>query len=166
MRPISVSSIVLVICLMVALVSSAGCLCGPIYSASPAPSASLEPAADPAMGQIDADLARGPVFVDFGATWCEWCVKEKPVIDHLTSEYPGITFYSVDVDNDTDLARAFYVGGIPQMNVIVKKNADGSYLYMGPSGQPTGDRKKSAIIGYTESDQLEPVLNASLDARK
>ena len=121
--------------------------------------------ADSAMGQIDTGLAKGPVFVEFGASWCEWCTKEKPIVEGLSQEYPGITFINVDTDNDTELAQDFYVNAIPQMNLIVRKNTNGSYLYIDATGEATADRKKSAIIGYTEQDQLKPILDAALKAR-
>jgi thioredoxin 1 len=137
-----------------------GCVGMPVKTSGSTPST------DPAMERFDADLASGPVFVEFGASWCEWCVKEKPVIDNLTKEYPGVKFYSIDTDSDEAVANAFYVSGIPQMNVIAAKNADGTYLYIDPYGKSTTDRKKSAIIGYTEAGSLQQVLDAARENRK
>ncbi len=154
------SIVPLTFCIVLALILMTGCAGLPVKVANSTPSA------DPVMGRFDADLANGPVFIEFGATWCEWCEKEKPVIDNLTREYPGVKFYSVDADNSSDLVNAFYVTGIPQMNVIARKNADGTYLYVDPYGKLTADRKKSCIIGYTETDQLKPVLDAALENRK
>ena len=146
--------------IVLALVLMAGCVGLPLKAATSTPTA------DPVMGQFDADLANGPVFIEFGAPWCEWCTKEKPIIDNLTTEYPGVKFYSIDTDNGGDIEKAFYVNGIPQMNVIAGKNADGTYLYIDPYGKATADRKKSGIIGYTETGQLEQVLDAALESRK
>lgn len=154
------SVVLFIFCIVAALVLMAGCV------SMPAQVANSTPTADPVMGQFDADLANGPVFIEFGASWCEWCEKEKPIIDNLTKEYPGVKFYSFDTDNGGDIVKAFYVSGIPQMNVIAGKNADGTYLYIGPDGKATADRKKSCIIGYTESDRLKQVLDAALEARK
>ena len=117
------------------------------------------------MTAIDSALARGPVFVDFGATWCSWCEKEKPVVQGLAGEYTAVTFLSVDTDQDTALADAFSVEGIPQMAIIVKKKADGSYVYIGPDGKATTDRYSSRIIGYREAGELRPLLDAAAAAR-
>lgn len=150
----------LTLCIVLALVLMAGCVSLPVKVSISTPSP------DPVMGQYDTDLANGPVFIEFGASWCGWCSKEKPIVDNLTTEYPGVKFYGVDTDNGGDLVKAFYVSGIPQMNVIAMKNADGTYLYIDPYGKATADRKKSAIIGYTETSQLKQVLDAALEARK
>jgi thioredoxin 1 len=116
-------------------------------------------------GEIDAALQHGPVFVEFGAAWCEWCEKEKPVTEALSAEYHSITFVDVDVDVNGTLADEFYVDGIPQMNVIVRKNANGSYLFIDPGGKTTTDRFQSRIVGYQERDQLKPLLDAAVAAR-
>ena len=147
----------MIFCVLITLVLISGCVGVPAKTSS---------STDPVMGRFDADLANGPVFIEFGASWCDWCVKEKPIVDNLTKEYPGVKFYSIDTDSDKDLANAFYVNGIPEMSVIAAKNADGTYLYVDPYGNTTADRKKSAIIGYTEAGPLRQVLDAALKARK
>lgn len=150
----------LTFCIILALIFMSGCVGTPVKLVNSTPSV------DPVMGQFDADLANGPVFIEFGAPWCDWCAKEKPVVDNLTREYPGVKFYSIDTDNGGDLVKAFYVSGIPQMNVIAGKNADGSYRYVDAEGRVTADREKSSIIGYTETDQLKHVLDVALGSRK
>jgi thioredoxin 1 len=125
----------------------------------------IDTAADPIMGDVDAALAGGPVFIEFGAPWCQYCVEEKPIIEELKKEYTGVTFMDVNTDENNALPDAFYVGGIPQMNLIVKKNPDGSYLYADVYGKTTGDRKRSAIIGFTEKADLKTALDAALQAR-
>ncbi len=123
------------------------------------------PAPEPIMKNIDAALEKGPVFVEFGAPWCHWCDEEKPLVEELTKEYPDVTFIEIDVDENASLADAFYVNGIPQMDVIVRKDTDGSYLYADTFGNTTGDRKKSAIIGYTEKADLKKALDAAMRMR-
>ncbi|HTY92224.1 MAG TPA: thioredoxin family protein [Methanocella sp.] len=120
---------------------------------------------DGALAGIDAALDSGPVFVDFGAPWCTWCTQEEPIIEELKAEYPGVTFIGVNIDENGTLADAFYVDGIPQMDVVVKKNSDGSYLYADVSGSTTANRRASAIIGYHEKADLEKALDAAVKAR-
>jgi thioredoxin 1 len=134
----------------------AGCIACPAVK-PPDGSASME--------EIDAALEMGPVFIEFGASWCHWCTLQKPIVEELSGDYADITFMDVDVDENGSLADAFYVNGIPQMNLIVKKNVDGSYLYADINGMCTGDRKKSAIIGYREKEALRTALDAAVSER-
>lgn len=144
-----VSGIVLVI--LIALV--AGCIaCPPLK-----PQEGSGP-----MQEIDAALEKGPVFIEFGAPWCGWCTAQKPIVEELSREYPGVSFIDVNVDENGTLADAFYVNGIPQMDLIVKKNPDGSYLYADIYGSTTDDRKKSAIVGFREKDELKKALDAAM----
>ena len=57
-----------------------------------------------------------PVVVDFNATWCGPCKRLAPVLEELATEYEGkIAFYSVDVDKNKPLAKAFNVKSIPML---------------------------------------------------
>lgn len=115
--------------------------------------------------EIDRALHNGPVLVDFGAEWCGWCEVQAPVIESVLRDAKGVTLVSVDVDANSSLADEYYVQSVPQMNLIVKKNADGSYLYVDPQGNTTTDRFRSRIIGYREYDELRPLVDAALEAR-
>lgn len=77
--------------------------------------------------QHPAVLAKGwqtspiPVFVMFGADWCSYCVKQKPIVEALKSEYgERVRFEILDADKETELKKAFGVRGIPAMFVIGK----------------------------------------------
>lgn len=121
--------------------------------------------ADATMSEIDDALGRGPVFVEFGAEWCYWCQEEKPVIANLAANYSGVSFLNVDTGENPKLADDFYVEGIPHMNIIVKKNPDGSYLYLGPDGRTTTDRYASRLRGYMPYDELATLVESALAAR-
>lgn len=116
------------------------------------------------MTEIDVALASGPVLIEFGAEWCQWCEEEKPIIDRLAVEYPGVTFLSVDTDHSKTLARNFYVNGIPQMNIIIRKNPDGSYIYVDQTGKTAVSRQNSAIVGFRKYDELRPLVDAAVAA--
>ena len=117
------------------------------------------------MGEIDSALSSGPVVLELGAAWCDWCQKEKPVLRGLAGQYGNVAFLYADVDRSGALKDAFYVTSVPQLAVIVKKNPDGSYLYVGPDGSTTSDRYRSRIVGYQDAGQLTPLINAALAAR-
>jgi thiol-disulfide isomerase/thioredoxin len=121
--------------------------------------------ADAKMAGIESALRSGPVFVEFGADWCSWCDAEKLVVNNLSANFNGVTFLNIDTDENPRLADDFYVEGVPQMNIIVRKNGDGSYLYVNPGGKTTTDRYASRLIGYREFDELETLIEAAIAAR-
>jgi thioredoxin 1 len=125
----------------------------------------IDEPADGKMAEIDAALGQGPVFVEFGAAWCHWCAVEKPVVGNLSANFDSVTFIDVNVDAEGALADDFGVEGVPQMIIIVRKNDDGSYLYVDPYGTTTTDRLRSRIVGFREYDELKPLIEASIAAR-
>ena len=57
-----------------------------------------------------------PAIIDFNATWCGPCRKLKPVLEQLVKEYSGkIDFYSIDVDDNRELAMTFRISSIPML---------------------------------------------------
>ena len=58
--------------------------------------------------------AEKPVMVDFSATWCGPCKMLDPVLEELAADYgETFDFYSVDVDQNSDLAMTYGVMGVP-----------------------------------------------------
>lgn len=117
------------------------------------------------MQPIDSALATGPVFLEFYTDGCEYCQLQKPIIDELTTEYQAVTFMQVNAMSNKDLPKAFGVASVPHMNVIVKKNQDGSYVYATLSGSITSDRQASRIIGFREKNDLKVAIDAAFNAR-
>jgi peroxiredoxin len=52
-------------------------------------------------------LGRGPIVVDFWATWCKPCIKELPYIQRLHEEYAerGVTVLAVTIDSPKSQSR-------------------------------------------------------------
>ena len=73
------------------------------------------------MGDIDSALAAGPIVLELGASWCDWCQKEKPVMRSLAGQYPNVAFLDADIDQSGALKDAFYVSAVPQLEVIARK---------------------------------------------
>lgn len=49
----------------------------------------------------------------FTATWCGPCQRIKPVFKELEQEYPDMSFNSIDVDLNSDLAEKYGVESMP-----------------------------------------------------
>ena len=56
----------------------------------------------------------GIVLVDFSATWCGPCKMQKPVLEEMEGEV-DFEIYSVDVDENPDLAVRYNVNAVPSM---------------------------------------------------
>lgn len=60
--------------------------------------------------------AKGLVLVDFFATWCGPCKKQKPILAEVASEYKGkITIATLDTDKCPNLSNKFGISSIPCM---------------------------------------------------
>jgi thioredoxin 1 len=59
-----------------------------------------------------------PVIIDFYADWCGPCKMVGPILDELSTEYPGIDFYKVDTEVENELAAAFNIRSIPSILFI------------------------------------------------
>ena len=58
-------------------------------------------------------IAKPSVF-DFNATWCRPCRKLAPILEELAAEYEGrVNFYSIDIDQNKELAKALEIQSIP-----------------------------------------------------
>lgn len=65
----------------------------------------------------------GVMVVDFNATWCGPCKMLAPVLEQVSEEYDGkVAFYSVDTDENPNLAREFGIVSIPALALIKDGN--------------------------------------------
>lgn len=62
-----------------------------------------------------------PVFVEFWASWCPPCKMMEPMIHALESEYDGsISFVSINIDRNPDIAEKYNVKGVPTFVIFNK----------------------------------------------
>lgn len=59
-----------------------------------------------------------PAIIDFYADWCGPCKMVGPVLEELSTEYPGIDFYKVDTETENELAALFQIRSIPSILFI------------------------------------------------
>jgi len=86
--------------------------------------------------------ARGPVLVDFTATWCPPCRMLEPVLAELATELVGrLEIVALDVDGSPRTAAAAGVRGMPTLNLYV----DGRVVT-----QIVGARPKAAVRAAVE----------------
>ena len=58
------------------------------------------------------------VLVDFNADWCGPCKMLRPILDKYAEEHENVKIVSINVDNNSDLARKFNVFSIPCLVVM------------------------------------------------
>ncbi|HHX59034.1 MAG TPA: thioredoxin [Candidatus Moranbacteria bacterium] len=80
-------------------------------------------------------------LVDFYADWCGPCKMLAPVIDEIEGNFPGVSFYKINVDENDDLASSFGIISIP--TVIIFKNG----------------RQVSRTIGLVSREELSERLD-------
>ncbi|MGI5831808.1 MAG: thioredoxin family protein [Thermoguttaceae bacterium] len=71
---------------------------------------------------FDELIASAPVVVvDFNATWCAPCRELGPYLERMAKAYKShnVSFFSVDVDEHSELARELDISSIPDVRIYV-----------------------------------------------
>ena len=55
------------------------------------------------------DVMKGPVMLEFGASWCSHCKAAEPLVAAARAEYPNVRFVWVEDGKGKPLGRSFGV---------------------------------------------------------
>jgi peroxiredoxin len=57
--------------------------------------------------ELEKVLERGPVLIDFWATWCQPCIEELPHVDEIGEKYEdqGLTVLAISIDATKSLSK-------------------------------------------------------------
>ena len=53
------------------------------------------------------------VLISFNAIWCKPCLKMKPIIESIKTEYSNVKVISIDIDTDKKIMNHYKVNNIP-----------------------------------------------------
>ena len=56
-----------------------------------------------------AQAAEKPILIDVSAPWCRTCKQQRPIIQQIENEKPGLVVYEVDFDTSKDVLKQFRV---------------------------------------------------------
>lgn len=62
--------------------------------------------------------AKGISLVDMYATWCGPCKMLAPIVEQVSEEISGVTFYKMDIDDASDLVMKYKVMNVPTLLVF------------------------------------------------
>ena len=78
--------------------------------------------------QLLSTIGNGKVVLFFTAGWCPDCRFIKPAMPEIEADFSDYTFYSVDRDENVDLAASLNIFGIPSFIVYDQGQEIGRFV--------------------------------------
>ena len=69
-----------------------------------------------------------PCIIDFHATWCKPCKTIENILTKLEKQNKEILFYTIDIEEEYELAEIFSIKNLPTM-ILCSKEQDTIRLY-------------------------------------
>lgn len=70
--------------------------------------------------KIVKDVGDKLVVVDFYASWCTPCQRIVPDLQEIQDQFPDVTFFKVDIDENIEAAGTFNIQSVPTF-VLMKR---------------------------------------------
>jgi thioredoxin 1 len=90
------------------------------------------------INRADIDLLKGPVIIEFGATWCGYCQAAQSIIAIALLNYPNVTHIKVEDGKGQRLGRQYSVKLWPTL-VFLNNGVEISRLVRPESTQVIAD---------------------------
>lgn len=58
------------------------------------------------------------LLIDFSAQWCAPCKSFAKIIAEVAKKYPDVTFATVDIDEESELAEDFRIRSVPYVMIL------------------------------------------------
>lgn len=78
--------------------------------------------------QLLSTIGNGKVVLFFTAGWCPDCRFIKPAMPEIEADFSDYTFYSIDRDENVDLAASLNIFGIPSFIVYDQGQEIGRFV--------------------------------------
>lgn len=85
--------------------------------------------------------SKGPIFVEFFATWCPHCQALAPVLEKVSEEAEGVKFVRVDIDKNPEAVSTFNIESTPTLIIFKDGNIVNTH---------SGFLPKAQLIEYIE----------------
>ena len=88
---------------------------------------------------------KGAKLIKFYSKTCPLCINLKELLAPLQEKFNRVTYYSVDIDREKELAQLFIKDGVPTLYYVDSSGIEEvPYPYSNPS-KKTGYRKKDLV---------------------